>query len=396
MSADIFSVPLPGLPLLAAVHLGEQLSPEQQVTWDAYQDAVQAAEQRRDMLGLVDIEALIEEGITPPEMLIPDRIVARVHQSWYGPKEVSKTWVALIDAASVLRQGGTVIWIDKEMGRALFFERVLLTLQVPKEDLIERFIYAEYPSLDCSRESITLWKSLIEARRPTLLVADAQTELLADANLNENLGTDIARWANAYLTPVLRLGGTTLMLDHTGYDEQGRARGSGHKGNFAKAELAFQKLRPFDREDVGEIELTRTKNTLAAPIPEVQRYRIGGSPFIFERVSDIEVLLDDSRNGAYQATHSRVYAYIKKHAGDIEVDPKAVGLTMSGLREAVTGTNVHVSRAATEMSEEEPCPVYSKPGPTGKPKFYWSKSKAELLPGHVQQEGDKSDGGGSG
>jgi hypothetical protein len=395
VSADAFSAPpLPENGLHLKAIYGASLTPEEQQTWDAYRAADEAAERRRDLLGLIDIEALIEEGIEEPEMLIPDRIVSHVHQTWHGPKESSKTWIALLDAVTVMRAGGTVLWIDKEMGRALFFDRLLNTLGVPGDLLINHFIYAEYPSLDLSEESKTMWRTLIEARKPTLLVTDAQTEVLADAALNENSGTDIARWANAYLNPALRAGGTTLMIDHTGHDEQGRARGSGQKGNAAKVELGFNKLQPFDRETVGLIEITRTKNTAAAPIPEVQRWKIGGTPFTWEPVSTMEMLLSDDSRGGYDATRDRVSAFIQQHAGDIEVNPEAPGVTITGLREGVTGKATHIGNAAPSLAEEAFSPVYSKLGSTGKPRFYWSQAKADAQPRLPKEESGA--GGGTG
>lgn len=52
--------------------------------------------------------------------------------------------------------------------------------------------------------------------------------------LNENSGTDLEKWAQAYVTPARRLGATTVMIDHTGHSDQHRAVGSRQKGASAK------------------------------------------------------------------------------------------------------------------------------------------------------------------
>jgi hypothetical protein len=299
-----------------------------------------------------------------------------VHQTWYGPKETAKTWTALRDVREVLLKGGTVLWVDKEMGRRDILDRLHQVLLVPADVLVDRFVYCEYPSLDCSRDSQLLWRALVDHHKPILCVVDAQTEVLADADLNENSSTDIARWHTCYLDPLLRRGGATLMLDHTGHDEQGRARGGSHKGAAAKLELAFAKLQDFDQETVGLIQLTRTKNSLAAPVPEVQQYRIGGSPFTFEPVSETERLLTETKSSG-SGMRDRVEAWIAANAGDLDVDPDAPGMTLSGIRDGVTGKDRAKDDAARKCAADPDSPVYTRVNAaTGKARFYWSEAKA--------------------
>jgi hypothetical protein len=121
-------------------------------------------------------------------------------------------------------------------------------------------------------------------KEPAYVVFDAQTEFLADAGLNENLGTDIEKWSQPYVTPARRLGATTAIIDHTSHAEGGRMVASRQKGAAAKVELCVKRVKKFDRDKVGLITVECTKNTVSAPIPEKQSFEIGGKDggFVFD------------------------------------------------------------------------------------------------------------------
>jgi AAA domain len=354
--------------LLLKLETGEPLTAEEQAEWDAYQAALIESEARRGLLGLVDLGEVMREGVEPCELLTEHPpLVKGQHHLWFGTKESSKTWLLLIAAAKVLRAGGTVLWIDKEMGRALLAER-LLTLRVPDEVVEERFIYCEFPTLDRSRESVALFQALIQTRKPTLMVIDAQTEVLADADLNENSGTDIEKWSKDYLAPARRIEATTVMLDHTGHEEADRAVSSRQKGAAAKVEYAVRKTRDFDRSTVGTVTIYRKKNTAAADIPEVQSYRIGGSPFTFEQVEQLTRIAEDtarqdSGDDPKAQILRRVAEYVRDHAGD-------EGLTTTAIRKEVGGMSASVTEALKTLVDAGP--VTTRNGPTGKPRYFWN------------------------
>lgn len=138
----------------------------------------------------------------------------------------------------------------------------------------------------------------MEARPPALLVVDAFTEVLADADLNENSGTDIEKWSKAYITPLRRVGCTTVILDHVGHTEVGRPVSSRQKSAAAKVMLGFHKKNDFGRETLGLVEIDLTKNTVDAPIPEKQSFDIGGTPEGFVIRMHIPNLADAPPPGA--------------------------------------------------------------------------------------------------
>jgi hypothetical protein len=185
-------------------------------------------------------------------------------------------------------------------------------------------------------------------KQPALLVIDAQTEVLADAGLNENSGTDVGKWMSWYLTPAMKLGVTTVFLDHVGHDEAKRSRGSGHKGNAAKVELAVKVVKDFDRNAVGVIQVTQMKNTLAAPIPKDQWFRIGGTPFVLEPCDEpLSVAPDHAGNGgeskgrAYFRIKQDLVTALQKHGQD--------GLSVAQLRGMVDG-NKRGDRQGAEVA----------------------------------------------
>lgn len=127
--------------------------------------------------------------------------------------------------------------------------------------------------MDTGKDSRLLWETLLRMKEPALTVFDAQTELLADAGLNENIGTDVEKWSQAYLTPARRLGIATVMIDHTGHTEGGRAVASRQKGAAAKIELCVSKDEKFGRNKIGRTTIKVTKNTVSAPFPRHRHSR---------------------------------------------------------------------------------------------------------------------------
>jgi hypothetical protein len=263
----------------------EPLTAEEQRQWDVYEKAEEKQRAERELLGLVDLAELMREGIAEPEMLVGDLLVRGEHHLMYGTKESGKTWLALWSAVLVMAKNHEkVIWVDKEMGRRNI-ARCFITLNVPEGLIDDYFTYCEFPTLDCSAKSVTLWRALLEAEKPALVVVDAQMEVLADANLKENIGTDIEKWMQAYITPARRVGVATLMIDRTGHSDTDRA---GQKGAAAKVELSVVKREAFSRKNVGTVEVTETKNTLSAAIPKKQYFILGGGEdgFTIEQTSE--------------------------------------------------------------------------------------------------------------
>jgi hypothetical protein len=287
---------------------GAPLTPEDEQQLVQYEQEVG----RRELIGLVDLAAVMEEGGTEPAMLFPELLVRGEHHTYFGTRESLKTWLLLWIVAHVIATE-TVVWIDKEMGRKNLADR-LLALGVTPEVVRERFVYLEFPTLDCSTESRAVWRMVLDDVQPALVCVDAYTEVLADADLNENSGTDIEKWAKAYITPARRLGITTVMIDHTGHSDDGRPVASRQKGAAAKVELSVRKRGKIDRETIGPVEVRCTKNTVAAPIPATQTFRAGGDGaghFVCDRAA-APAAVDGRLTKAEGEVRKRVYGELRK------------------------------------------------------------------------------------
>jgi archaellum biogenesis ATPase FlaH len=289
-----FHAELPSVALVLKRGLGQPLSEAEQAEWDGYQKRHTEAQARRDAIGLVDLGEIMEGGDTESDMLVEGLLVEGMHHLVYGKKESGKTWLLLACVKQLIDRGETVVWVDEEMGRRDFADR-LYWMGLTPDDVSEHFVYLEFPVLNGSNESRALWAALLELKKPSLIVIDAQTEVLATADLNENSGTDVAKWLMWYLAPARRLGAATAVIDHTGHEEQGRARGSGHKGAQSKVELSITKPTPFSKDSLGVIKVTEEKNTPSAAIPKTQFFELGAEAtadgsytFVFRPTSPVE------------------------------------------------------------------------------------------------------------
>ncbi len=365
-------------PLLLAAYDDEPLTAEEQAQLAAYENALVEAERRRGLLGLVDLAEVMRHGSTEPEMLVPDLLVRGLHHLIYGAKESAKTWLLLWAAAQLLVRGETVLWVDKEMGRGSLADRLKTLAGAGRETAManvveEHLVYCEHPTMDRSAESVALWTALLQNRQPALVIIDAQTEVLADAGLNENIGTDVERWMQSYLTPARRLGVTTVFLDHTPLDSSGRAVSSRQKGAAAKVELEVVKTAHFDRDTVGLVTVTRNKNTVSAPIPETQGFRIGGTPFVLE---PSELLLPGAAAtaaGAYLRVRSDIRLLIQRAE-----EP----LTKSQITDSISGKDSIKRRALADLAGDPTEPVEARPGSrVGSLLYSWTGEPApEPLP----------------
>lgn len=300
------------------------------------------------ILNVVDLGSVMRDGVAEIELLVPGRLARGTSNVYFGPAENGKTWIAVLDAAYVIALGGIVIWVDKEMGRAALVTR-LLALGLQPADVSARLVYLEHPTLDCSRESVAAWQELLAAREPELIVVDAFSGVLVDGGLAENSAGDVKTWLGSYFGPALQLGITTLLLDHTGHDSQDRTRGSSAKGQDAKLTFQVELVLPFDRDTVGLVRLTRRKNTLAADVPEVQTFELGGDGrggFRFEPVEtpDARPKTDDE---LYRERIEGLKSRLVERLADVHPEE----LTGSQLRQLVTGRAKDVGRALAELAE---------------------------------------------
>lgn len=327
------------------------------------------------LLNRVDLGEVMRGGATAPEMLLEGRRVQGKPHLDYGAKESGKTWLVLRDCAELLRRGETVIWIDKEMDRQSLAD-MLVALKVPDDVVSERFVYLDRPTLDMDDEPLRQYLALLLDVRPALVVVDAAQGALASADLNEDRSADVIKWHTRYLEPALLLGGTTVVIDHTGHDEGGRARGASGKGQIARVEWLVEKVSPFDRDAAGVVRTTLRKNTPAAPLPKVQHWRIGGTPFVLE---------PDAMPPVPEGEGGETARRIRMRVLELLRSEPDMRFSKTQVTDRVTGTGTIIRQQLVSLAEEDGSRVRS--ANRGQSVVYWYEQEPADTNGAPSSEG---------
>lgn len=150
-----------------------------------------------------------------------------------GESESGKTWFALLAAASELRAGNAVVFIDFE-DDALGVVRRLLALGANARDISDRFAYIrpEEPlGVRLNRQDLA---QAIFDLRPTFVPIDGVTEGMSMHGLELKDNTDVATFGRMLMRPIAEQGAAVATLDHVVKDKEGRGRyaiGGAHKLN---------------------------------------------------------------------------------------------------------------------------------------------------------------------
>jgi len=295
-----------------------------------------------ERLNYVDLDGVA--GELPP-WLVEGTILRGLSHRVFGQPEGGKTMWATRQAAEVLKAGGCVFWIDMEMTPDLL-KGYLLAHGV--EDF-SRLHYFREPPLVGDKDSRESWVLVLKAYRPDLVVADAQAGVLAAADMNENSSSDVLQWDDMYFAVARReLDAATLMIDHTGHENQERERGASGKKAAAKIQFLIVKTAPFDKQVLGQIRVGCTKNTPSAEIPKVAFYAVGGTPLTWEETAapstEERVLAQEaSDEEREEATADKVLFVLADEAD---------GLSGTALENAVGGNHDEVRRARNRLVDD--------------------------------------------
>jgi hypothetical protein len=268
--------------LAKAVALGG--TPEEQplggpeATFAFYSAAVEHNGGPRDVIRQpVDVARLMREGAPPPDMLVDEWLV-RGELHWiYAEAEGAKTWLALWLAVKVMNDGGTVLWVDEELGPTIVSER-LVALGADPEVVAQQFIYLPFPGWSATDADKASWLVMVATYRPAFVVFDTATDALANADLDENNGVQVTGWVKAYCEPPRYAGAAVAVLDHTTKNGETGKHPVASRAKRAKAKVmyALDTTAKFDRETVGKVKIKRTKNTIGAAIPAERMFEAGG------------------------------------------------------------------------------------------------------------------------
>jgi hypothetical protein len=173
-----------------------------------------------------------------------------------GPQESAKTLAAYLLAIQTIRDGGTVILLDFEMGA--YDARARLTdLGATGSDLAG-LLYAE-PDDPATEDRIALLIGL----SPSLVIVDAAAGAYNVQGLDDNKRADVEQLTNLYIRSFWRHGIATIMLDHVVKNTETRgayAIGSERKVGGADVHLGFSVITPISRGHNGLYKITTHKD----------------------------------------------------------------------------------------------------------------------------------------
>lgn len=236
----------------------------------------------RSRLGRTTLGEAIANGVPEPEELEPDVLIkGAAHQIFTGPGE-GKTWVALWLIKRGIEREQTAMMFDAENGKRIVSER-LQALEVG-EYVDDRLHYYDFPALGVESDDVARYRAELDGVQPDLIVFDSWVGFLAGCGLDENSNSDVEEWANAFISPAKARGCTVVILDHVGHSDKNRSRAASRKKDVVDVQWSLRKIKDFDRDRVGYVQLTRQKDR-EAWLPKRIGLSIGGTPegFVCER-----------------------------------------------------------------------------------------------------------------
>jgi hypothetical protein len=244
-------------------------------------DPADQTQERPNPFQRSDLAKALEEGVEPPEVLVPEILLAGKVHSIYSAGGTGKTFYAAYIARKVLERGGSVLYFDQENGLRIMAERAECLGISPK--MARNFYHYPFPTMPLNAEVTEAFEQLLDEVGPDLVVFDSWVNLLAMCGLDENSSVDIATWTEAYAQKARHRDIAVLILDHIP-KEGGSARGSGRKLDYVDVMWELRNPQPFDRETVGRIDLHLRKDR-EGWLPRVLTYSVGGGEdgFVFKR-----------------------------------------------------------------------------------------------------------------
>lgn len=231
-------------------------------SWDQWE----ASHGQAAMPSFIDLREFIENGCEPElptvagvgirsGMLYAGRI-----NEIHGEPGTGKSNVAIALSNTVMRSGGTVLYIDPEDVPAGFTRRSL-QLGADPEHLMHRCRYLN----DSNPGEILAAQRWAAVHRPELVVIDGMAECMAAAGKNEDKAEDVLQFMQELVRPFAEKSGAAILIsDHVtkSWEDRGLwSRGSGAKmGRYDGVSYALSLIDAYSPGQAGAVLLTVAKD----------------------------------------------------------------------------------------------------------------------------------------
>lgn len=158
------------------------------------------------------------------------------HTAIYGAPGSGKTLLASWIAATIIREGGTVLHIDADDNHAAVIAQNVLAFSGIDAETVATRLDLVQPNTKAEVDAIIPWAIVKEF---TLIIVDSIASLEAFTGAEENSATDyVARVYMGVIRPLKASGATVISIDHT--TKAGATKGpSGSVQKQAKADVAL-------------------------------------------------------------------------------------------------------------------------------------------------------------
>ncbi len=231
-------------------------------SWDQWEGEQAGA----GMPSFIDLREFIENGCQPELPTVADvgirsgmLYAGRINEI-HGEPGTGKSNVAIALSNTVMRSGGTVLYIDPEDVPAGFTRRSL-QLGAEPDDLIHRCHYLN----DSNPGEIRSAQRWAAVHRPELVVIDGMAECMAAAGKNEDKAEDVLQFMQELVRPFAEKSGAAILIsDHVtkSWEDRGLwSRGSGAKmGRYDGVSYALSLIEAYSPGQAGAVLLTVAKD----------------------------------------------------------------------------------------------------------------------------------------
>jgi len=239
----------------APVSIGEFLTIPDDEPQDGEQGPPPFVDLRPFLFGEHEPEVPTVAAVMPGQCLFYRGRLNEIH----GEPATGKTNIVIAACNAILRDGGSVLYLDPE-DTPQGFARRAVGLGGDPEAIATRCHYLHNPT----PEEITAAQQWAKEHCPELVALDGVAESLAAEGLDENTPGDILKFFRERLRPFAEAGAAVVVADHVTKSAEGRgrwSRGSGAKlGRYDGLVLSVELGQAYTPEEPGFVRLRIAKD----------------------------------------------------------------------------------------------------------------------------------------